>query len=334
MKVEEYQCLRVSESSDGSFSQTVETRPLEALPDGDLTIRVQYSSLNYKDALSATGNRGVTKEYPHTPGIDAAGVVESSATDRFRPGDEVIVTGFDLGMNTDGGFAERIRVPVQWALPLPSGMTLGTSMSYGTAGLTAGLCVRAVMEGGVTADKGTILVTGATGGVGSLSVAILSHLGYHVTAVTGKRDRHDFLTGAGASEVMDREEFLRQPERPLLKSLCAGAIDTLGGKPLDILLRGCDEFGVVAACGMAASTGIETNVFPFILRGVRLDGITSQNCPMEIRESVWARLAGEWHPPILETLTKECSLGELPDHIQSMLQVESTGRIRVRCATA
>jgi len=333
MSPKTYKCLRVVESPDGLFSQSVASRSFDELPDGDLTISVQYSSLNYKDALSATGNKGVTRTYPHTPGIDAAGVVKSSSAGHFRPGEEVIVTGFDLGMNTDGGFAECIRIPSQWALPLPPGMTMSESMSYGTAGLTAGLCIRAVIEGGVTPDKGTILVTGATGGVGSLSVAILNHLGYHVTALTGKRDQHDFLKNTGASEVLDREEFLGHPDRPLLKPLCAGAIDTLGGKPLDILLRGCDEFGVVAACGMAASTGIETNVFPFILRGIRLDGITSQNCPMKIRESVWERLADEWRPPGLDALTKECSLSELPGHIQSMLNVESAGRVRVRCAT-
>lgn len=334
MSSEVFQCLRVTESPDGSFSQSVSTRSVNALPDGDLTILVQYSSLNYKDALSATGNRGVTRDYPHTPGIDAAGVVTSSSTDRFRPGDEVIVTGFDLGMNTDGGFAERIRIPSQWALPLPGEITLCDSMSYGTAGLTAGLCIRALMEGGVTPDKGRILVTGATGGVGSLSVAILDHLGYQVTALTGKPDRHDFLTGAGASAVLDRGEFLEQPDRPLLKPLWAGVIDTLGGKPLDVALRGCDEFSVIAACGMAASIRLDTNVFPFILRGVRMDGITSQNCPMQIRETVWAQLANEWRPDVLESLTKECNLPELPDRIQSMLNVETAGRIRVRCSTS
>ncbi len=329
-----FQCLRVRERPDGSCSQAIEQRPLGALPDGAVTIRVEYSSLNYKDALSATGNRGVTREYPHTPGIDAAGIVETSESERFRPRDKVIVTGFDLGMDTDGGFSEYIRVPVDWVMPCPEKITLQDAMRYGTAGLTAGLCIRALVEGRVTPDRGPILVTGATGGVGSISVALLGHLGFQVLAVTGKDDQHPFLKAAGAHEVISREEFTGQRDRPLLKSKWAAAVDTVGGKALDVALRGCGEFGVVAACGMAGDIRLDTNVFPFILRGVRLDGMTSQNCPSEIREFIWTNLSTQRRPAALESLTNECSLAELPDRIESMLRAESVGRTVVRCAGA
>ena len=326
----------VSETPDREFRREIKERSIDELPDGEVLIRVHYSSLNYKDALSATGNRGVTRKYPHTPGIDAAGVVEESCVEAFVPGDEVVVNGYDLGMNTSGGFSGYIRVPANWVLPLPSGLSLREAMIAGTAGVTAALSVAALQDGGVTPDRGPVLVTGATGGVGLISVMILSKLGYEVTAATGKWGQEEWLARFGAAKVIGREDVLEPARRALLQPTWAGAIDTVGGAFLDSVLRATQPRGVVTACGNVAGHTLETNVYPFILRGIRLQGIDSAECPLEIRRGIWAKLGSDWKPNQLNDIAEEYSLDELSDRIDVILRGAVRGRtvIRITQATA
>jgi putative YhdH/YhfP family quinone oxidoreductase len=291
-------------------------------------IRVNYSSLNYKDALSATGNRGVTKKYPHTPGIDAAGIVAESTTNAFRTGDRVLVTGYDLGMNTPGGYGQYIRVPAAWVVPLPAGLTLKESMIFGTAGFTAGLSVSALIEE-VRPKDGEILVTGATGGVGSIAVAILARLGYTVIAASGKPESQDFLTGLGAGGIISREEAVDTSSRPLLNGRWAGVVDTVGGDILTTALRSTIPFGTVTCCGNVASPDLPMTVYPFIIRGVRLQGINSQNCPMDKRLRVWERLACEWKFKQLGDLCKEIFTAQLDENIKLILRGQQRGRVLV-----
>jgi acrylyl-CoA reductase (NADPH) len=326
MDNKKFRALVTEETDDKQFTRLIKTLTISDLPEGDLLVKVYYSSLNYKDALSATGNKGVTKNYPHTPGIDAAGVVEQSGSDKFKPGDEVIVTSYDLGMNTDGGFGEYIRVPSEWALKLPEGMSLKESMIFGTAGFTAGMAIFQIMKKVVPA-QGEILVTGASGGLGSLAVAILSQLGYKVTAATGKADAHDFLKKLGANKIISREELLSGKERPILKPRWSAVIDTVGGDLLANAIKSTDLQGIVACCGNAASPSLNINVFPFILRGVSLVGIDSQNCLMPRREEIWTLLATDWKPPFTNDLYHEVNLDNMNDKIDQILQGKITGRI-------
>ncbi|MDT8442031.1 MAG: YhdH/YhfP family quinone oxidoreductase [Desulfuromonadales bacterium] len=324
---DQFKAMIVEEQADGRYARRVGTRTIADLPAGDLLIRVACSSLNYKDALSATGNKGVTRNYPHTPGIDAAGEVVEDSSQQFAPGDRVLVTGWDLGMNTPGGYGEYIRVPADWALPLPAGLTLRESMILGTAGLTAGLCVQALCER-ITPDSGPILVTGATGGVGSLAVAILHRAGYQVVAVTGKADQADFLRRLGADEVIERGAVLENAERPMLKERWAGAVDVVGGPMLAAILKATRYGGSVACCGLVGSPELPINVFPFILRGVSLLGIDSVQAPKASRQTVWNRLGGDWRCP-LEDLATEVPLEKLEAPIQAILQGQLKGRVLV-----
>lgn len=310
---------------DGGFLREVREKKISDLPAGDLLIKVHYSSLNYKDALSASGNRGVTKRYPHTPGIDAAGTVVQTGTNRFKTGDRVIVTGHDLGMNTDGGFGQYIRIPSEWALKMPGYLSMEESMMFGTAGLTAGASVLRITRS-VSPGDGPVVVSGATGGVGSLAVAILGKLGYHVVAVTGKEAEKDFLMNLGAKEVILRQDFEEEDQRPLLSSVYAGAIDTVGGPILDNIIKSTKPWGVVTCCGNAASPDLDLTVYPFILRGITLTGIASQNCPDEERRYIWEKLSGEWKPVQLADTCEEISLDELDAHIDQMLGGRLTGR--------
>ncbi len=280
----------VEENEDGGFSQNLKERTIDQLPPGEVTVRVEYSSLNYKDALSATGNRGVTKTYPHTPGIDAAGIVEVSRVDSIPEGTPVIVTSYDLGMNTPGGFGQYIRVPADWVVPLPSGLSLRESMIFGTAGFTAALSLLKLTEA-VKPEQGPILVTGATGGVGSVAGAILAKLGYAVWAVSGKATAKDFLEPLGVKNVIERTAFLENTDRPLLKPIWAGAVDTVGGELLATAIKSTQPLGVVTCCGNAASAQLPITVFPFILRGVSLMGVNSQSCPMDVRKKAWEKLS-------------------------------------------
>jgi acrylyl-CoA reductase (NADPH) len=317
MEKNEFRAYIVDEEDD-KFAGKVEKRKIEDLPEGDLLVKVHYSSLNYKDALSATGNKGVTKNYPHTPGIDAVGTILKSENYLFKTDDKVIVTSYDLGMNTDGGFAEYIRVPSQWAIKLPENLSMKEAMIYGTAGLTAGMSVLRLTEL-VKPNDGNIIVTGATGGVGALSVAILSKLGYSVSAITGKESAKDYLLNLGAKEIIQRKDFENLAKKPLLKPLYAGAIDTVGGVILENIIKSTKPAGAVTCCGNVASPKLELTVFPFILRGITLIGIDSQNYPMTYREKVWSKLAFNWKPTTLDTYD-EISLDDIQEKITLMLQ--------------
>jgi len=319
----------VIEEKDGNFIGEIKTKQLEELPEGDLLIKVYYSSLNYKDALSASGNKGVTKNYPHTPGIDAVGKVVQSNNADFKPDDEVIVTSYDLGMNTDGGFGQYIRVPSAWAVRLPENMSMKEAMMYGTAGLTAGMSVYR-LKASVEPEDGKIIVSGATGGVGSMSVAILSKLGYNVAAITGKASEHEYLHRLGATEIIDRNEFGQAEKKPMTKAQFAGGIDTVGGVILENIIKSTVPMGVITACGNVGSPKIELTVFPFILRGVTLIGIDSQNYPMHYRNKVWELLSDSWKPGHLTEIAEEITLNQLPEKIDLMLQGQVRGRVVVK----
>ncbi len=323
-----FRALIVEEQSDGTFTRQVKERDLAELPAGEVLVRVAYSSLNYKDALSATGNRGVTRNYPHTPGIDAAGIVEETTSDGPSPGQSVIVTSYDLGMNTAGGFAQYIRIPAAWVVPLPAGLSLRESMILGTAGFTAGLSVDR-LTAAVGPGQGPVLVTGATGGVGSVAVAILARLGYEVIAVSGKADAGAFLKELGADQVIGREALADRGDRPLLKVRWAGAIDTVGGEMLAAAIKSTRPGGLVTCCGNVASADLKLTVYPFILRGVTLAGIDSQNCPMDLRQKVWEKLADGWKFAGLGRLCQEVDLDEISERIELMLQGRLQGRTLV-----
>ena len=319
-----YKALIVEEPEKNSFIRNIKTADTNDLPNGDVLVRVNYSSLNYKDALSATGNRGVTRQYPHTPGIDAAGIVEKSFVDTVKEKEKVIVTSYDLGMNTSGGFGQYIRVPEDWVVKLPDGLDLKQSMIFGTAGFTAGMSVFKLTQT-VRPGHGDILVTGATGGVGSLACGILSHLGYAVTAVTGKTDTA-MLNGLGVKTIISRNDFLENTKPPVLKPQWAGVIDTVGGEILATAIKSTKPDGIVTCCGNVASPDLPINVFPFILRGVSLLGIDSQHCPMAFRSAVWEKLATEWKFDGLDTLYDEIFLDQLEDKIKLILKGEIKGR--------
>ena len=323
-----FKAMVVSETAEKTFLREIRERALNDLPAGELIIEVKYSSLNYKDALSASGNKGVTRKYPHTPGIDAAGVVADSTTKLFAVGDQVTVTGFDLGMNTSGGFGQYISVPALWATKLPQGLSLKDSMSHGTAGLTAALCIIRLMASGLTKDSGEVLVTGATGGVGSVAVGILAKLGFHVVAATGKANEHDFLTKLGAKTIISRDEANDTSGRPLQKPRWAGVVDTVGGNILATALKTTKYGGLVAACGNTMSADLNLNVYPFILRGVSLLGVDSVEIPMRARQMAWNKLAGEWSIDV-GSLVTEVSLAELNPKIDEILKGGIRGRVLV-----
>ena len=319
----------VREQANGAFAGAVEWLDKQDLPPGEVLVRVHYSSLNYKDALSASGNRGVTRRYPHTPGIDAAGVVEESSVSGVQPGDQVIVSGYELGMNHPGGFAEYVRVPAAWVVRLPVGLSLEQAMMLGTAGFTAGRCVEMLRFQGCVPGNGDILVTGATGGVGSISVAILAKLGYAVTALTGKNESA-FLQDLGTRAVLSRSDFLRSRKKMLLPERWAGVVDTVGGEYLETAIKETCYEGVVTSCGNAASGDLALSVYPFIIRGVRLIGIDSARCSMAIRERIWGLLATEFKVRRLEHLVSVITLEQLDEAIQSMLMGSVRGRKVVR----
>jgi len=329
MNIKKFKAFRVSEEETGKFVRNIVERNIEDLPEGEVLVKVHYAALNYKDALSFSGNKGVTRKYPHTPGIDGAGVVVESKSPDFKVGDEVVVTSYDLGMNTDGAFAEYIRVPAAWVLALPDGMSLKESMVIGTAGLTAGIGLYKMEMMGQNPTQGPVVVSGASGGVGSMAVGILAKAGYEVIASTGKEDMTDFLKNLGAAEVVDREFINDDSSRPLIKPKWAGAIDTVGGSTLSTLIKGCMREGNIAACGLVASPNLSTTVFPFILNGVNLLGLDSATFPKEKRRSVWNKLASDWKLPNMDSLATLCKLEELNPYIDAMLKGGSKGRVVV-----
>jgi acrylyl-CoA reductase (NADPH) len=330
MPAETFKALVVTETPDKKFVRQILQKPMSELPPGDVLVRVQYSSLNYKDALSATGNKGVTRRYPHIPGIDAAGVVEESLVSEFHPGDDVIITGNDLGSNTDGGFAEYVHVPTEWVVKRPPSLSLRDSMILGTAGYTAAVSVHKLLHHGVAPTKGPVLVTGATGGVGCIAVAILSKLGFHVIASTGKAEAHQFLNDLGAKEIVSREEVRDMTGKGLLPGRWAGVVDTVGGELLDSAIRQTKLEGAVASCGNVTSSELHTSVYPFILRGVALIGINSAFTPMDVRQLVWEQLATNWKIETLSRLTTEVSLEELDPYLELILRGGVRGRVLVK----
>ncbi|MBO1582223.1 YhdH/YhfP family quinone oxidoreductase [Bacillus sp. XF8] len=328
-----FRAILVNEKEGIQFERTFVEREINDLPEGEVLIRVHYSSLNYKDALSATGNKGVTRKYPHTPGIDAAGEVISSQDPSFKKGNQVIVTGYDLGMNTSGGFGQYIRVPASWVVPLPEGLSLKESMMYGTAGFTAALSVHKLITSGITPDMGKILVTGATGGVGSVAVSILARLGYEVVAATGKTEEKEMMLHLGAKEIIHRDEMNDQSGKTMLKGIYAGVIDTVGGNTLATALKVIQYGGSVTTCGNVAGHEFKTSVYPFILRGINLLGIDSVQCPMALRKKIWSMLGNEWKNLNLLPYTTECTLEELNDKFEPILQGKLKGRTIVNVLT-
>lgn len=313
------------EHAKGSVKQV----GLDVLPQHAVTVQVAYSSLNYKDALSATGHKGVTRNYPHTPGIDAAGTVVASDDARFKPGDEVIVTSYDLGMNTPGGFGQLIRIPADWIVPLPQGLTLREAMILGTAGFTAALSVDALERHGLAPEAGPVVVTGASGGVGSLAVALLAKLGFDVAASTGSPEAHAMLKALGATSIIDRQELSEASKRPLLPPRWAGAVDTVGGTTLEQIIKTLERGGAVAACGNVAGAELSLTVYPFILRGANLLGVDSAECPMPRRQAIWQKLANAWKLEGLEAITTEVGLDELDDVVAMILKGETRGRVLI-----
>ncbi|MCK7550100.1 MULTISPECIES: YhdH/YhfP family quinone oxidoreductase [Marinobacter] len=321
----EFKAWQVRESN-GEYQGSEQTLNTADLPDNDVLIKVSHSSLNYKDALSASGNKGVTRNFPHTPGIDAAGEVVDSATGEPAVGSKVIVTGYDLGMNTAGGFGEYIRVPVSWCVAMAPGWDARTAMIYGTAGLTAGLCVQKLLTMGARPEQGKVAVSGASGAVGSVAVELLAGLGFDVVAISGKAGHTDELKALGASEVVGRDALAAE-KKPMLKPVFANAVDTVGGQPLAELLKQILPGGSVSCCGLVAGPQLETTVLPFILRGVNLLGVDSVEIPLAEKAAIWEKFAGAWACPKTEATARTIGRGELDGALQAFLKGESSGKI-------
>jgi acrylyl-CoA reductase (NADPH) len=326
-----YQALVVDQEEDSVIAE-IRDRRIDELPEGELLVRVLYSGVNYKDALACTKGGNVVRRYPFTPGIDLAGVVVRSRSDAFREGDEVFATGYELGVTHEGGYGGYASIPATWALHVPQGLTLMETMMLGTAGLTAAMSVSALQENGIRPGSGPILVTGASGGVGSLSVGMLAKLGYGVTASTGKPDMHERLLRLGASEVIDRASALGDSvaARPLQKQVWAGAVDSVGGSTLAAILSQLRYGGTVAASGLTGGTALAATVLPFILRGVRLIGIDSVYAAADIRRRLWDRMASSYRIDGLADICSVIPLSGIPEAVRAAMRGESRGRVVVR----
>ena len=313
------------EEKDGVFSASISKLELEKPVDGFVQIKVSHSSLNYKDALSASGNKGVTRNYPFVPGIDAAGIITDANSSSFNEGDEVIVTGYDLGMNTPGGFGEYINVPAGWVVKKPSALTSLEAMSIGTAGLTAAASALKIYESSQESDL-PVLVSGATGGVGSIGVMLMSKLGKEVSALTGKSTSTDFLKSIGASNIIMRDEYLETPAKAMERPMFSSAIDTVGGNILSKMLAQIAPHGVVACCGNVAGIEVNTTVFPFILRGISLCGIDSAESPLDFKTRIWEKFSDEWKLDLSDS-TKIIAKQNLQQEIDLILQGGQEGRV-------
>ena len=320
----DFKAWRVEEQ-DGAYVGSEQTLNTADLPEGEVLIRVSHSSLNYKDALSASGNKGVTRNFPHTPGIDAAGEVIEDSTGTFGAGTAVIVTGYDLGMNTDGGFGEYIRVPAAWCVAMPAQWSARTAMIYGTAGLTAGLCVQKLLRMGATPEQGAVAVSGASGAVGSVALELLAKLGFEVVAISGKADHAGELKALGATDVVGREA-LSEEKKPMVKPLYGNAIDTVGGSPLAELLKQIKPGGSVSCCGLVAGPQLQTTVLPFILRGVNLLGVDSVEIPLADKKAVWDKFSGDWACSKTEGSAREIGRTELDAALKAFLAGDSSGK--------
>ncbi len=317
------------EKNDEAVNHSIIERKTDDLPAGEVLIKVAFSSLNFKDALSAKGMPGVTRDYPHTPGIDASGTVVNSQSNEYSEGDEVIVTGYDLGMNTAGGFGQYIRVPAKWVIKMPDGLTLEDSMILGTAGLTAGLCVDKLIRMGAGPEDGPVLVTGATGGVGSIAVMLLAKLGYEVVAMSGKAAQKDFLVSLGASRMIGREELAEANPRPMLATTWAHAVDTVGGDILSNIIKGLKDGGSVAICGLVASPKFDVTVLPFILRGVNVLGVDSVEISRAKKAQIWQLFATTWKLEKLGLVRIETGLDGLSAAIDRIFTGQMVGRTLV-----
>ncbi|MED3986070.1 acryloyl-CoA reductase [Peribacillus simplex] len=328
--IQQFDALVVNKQDD-QFTVNIQQLSLDDLPQGEVLIRVHYSGVNYKDSLASIPNGNIVSSYPIVPGIDMAGVVVSSEDSRFKEGDEVIATSYGIGVSQSGGYSQFARVPAEWIVPLPDGLTMKEAMIIGTAGFTAALSVLRLEENNLTPEQGSILVTGATGGVGSFAVSILSKLGYSVEASTGKESEHGYLKEIGAKTIVSREDVYDGKLRALGKQKWSGAVDPVGGEPLASVLSHIKYGGAVAVSGLTAGTSLPATVFPFILRGVNLLGIDSVNCPMDTRLKVWHRLATDFKLDHLEQLVQqEITLKELPDVLPTLLKGEARGRTIVK----
>lgn len=324
-------CIFV-EKQEGKAQPSIQSIDANRFPAGEVTIKIAYSSLNYKDVLATQGHRGVVKSLPHVPGIDLAGRVVASESPLYQPGDEVLVTGYELGQSHWGGWAETARVPADWIIKLPGSLTLFESMFIGTAGFTAAQCLIALQRNGVEPGHGPIAVTGSTGAVGSLAIRLLAQNGYEAVAVTGKADQAAALQEIGAAKVISREELMAgDPGRPMLSAQWAGAIDTAGGAVLAQLLKATKYGGCIAACGLVAGTQLETTVYPFLLRGISLCGAASADCPHPQRLELWKRLSTDWKPGKLDTLVTEVDFQGLLETIPQMAAGQVAGRVVVNC---
>jgi putative YhdH/YhfP family quinone oxidoreductase len=323
--MEKFKVFRLTEV-DKKITANFESCDLDALDPGEVVVRVAYSDVNYKDALAATGKGRILQRASCIGGIDFSGTVVSSSDARFTKGDAVLATGYDLGVKHHGGYAEYARVPADWLVKMPAGLTLWEAMALGTAGFTAGMAIVRMEQNGLTPTSGKVIVSGATGGVGSIAVDALSRLGYHVVALTGKESETAYLQGLGAKEVMLRQSIDLSKLRPLDKALWAGAVDNLGGDVLAWMLSGMQLCGSVASIGLAASMNLPTTVAPFILRGVNLLGIDSVNCPMPLRQEVWRRLASDMRPAHLKTMAHTVAFDQLPTVFADIIDAKAKGR--------
>jgi NADPH2:quinone reductase len=319
-------------NDEGKIRGSVVDATLDELTPGDVVIKSEYSSVNYKDALAATGTGGkILKRFPLIGGIDVAGTVASSSDSRFRVGDRVLVTGYDMGVSQDGGYAGFVRVPADWVVRIPDGLTAREAMVLGTAGFTAGLAIVRLERNGLVPGRGPIAVTGATGGVGSVAIAALARLGYDVTAITGKDDAHEYLQSLGAREVVSRTSLV-MGTRPLEAAVWAGAVDAVGGDLLAWLTRTTNHWGGIASTGLTGGVELRTTVMPFILRGVALIGVDSAMCPMEMRVDVWRRLATDMRPRDLASIAREIGLDDLPGAFDTLISGKARGRFVVSLA--
>ncbi|WP_201558597.1 YhdH/YhfP family quinone oxidoreductase [Psychrobacter sp. 72-O-c] len=321
-----FKALVVEENTDGTFNKSIRERNVDDLPENDLLIEVHYSSLNYKDAMSAAGNKMITKNYPHTPGIDAAGIVVSDKSGTFTAGQEVLVFGYDLGMNTSGGLGQMISIPADWALECPSSLTLKEAMTYGTGGLTAALCIQKLEKMGAKPADGPVAVTGATGGVGSISIAILKQLGYEIIAFSGKPEQSEHLKTLGASEVRHRDTINEVGKKPVGPEIWANAIDTIGGDYLANLLKQTKAGGAVTSCGLASSPEFAMTVMPFITRAVSLLGIDSVYIPLADKKAIWERVATDMKLTDLESYGEEITLEQTPAYLERFISSTVVGR--------
>lgn len=329
----EYSAFVADRAADGTMSHTVGPRSAGDAGSGEVLVQVRYSSVNYKDVLSALGSPGVTKVYPHQPGIDAAGLVIDSHVPAIPTGSEVIVGGEQFGARAPGGWGARVRVPARWIVAKPRELSLRQTMAFGTAGFTAGLCVQRVVAT-VGRGAGEVLVTGATGGVGSFAVAILGQLGYDVVACTSKSDSAQWLLDLGAKRIVQPADIANDAQRPLASAQWAAVVDAIGGEPLSAAIRATAPGGVVAACGNAAGADLSLTVLPFILRGVTLAGIDSTQVLGAERSAIWHKLATDWRPQALETMYTTVDVAQLTGVIDQIAQARQRGRVVVQLPDA